>query len=698
MKKAVPTFVNAVIPVLVLLIFPAYLYAQNPVSLSLSVKPAKVRAGEKLTANVAASIGPGWHMYSVTQGAGGPTPTRITVADGGAIESAGAVRGPAPHREMDANFGIMTETYSGSASFSVPLVVDASAQPGGQTLTLNVRYQVCNDTTCLPPKTVKVSTPVEIVPGAAAAVSAAQASPTPDRSPTVTPTPAAADLAADTNKNPNPNANAAIAGAADANAANATGDVSATAGENENTSAGTASVVAPSPTTETYEGSLWSFIWLAMTLGALSLLTPCVFPMIPITVSYFANHSAGDRSKAVKLATVYSLGIVATFTLLGMLLAVLVGAAGINLFAANPWVNVLITAIFLFFAFNLFGAYEIAVPAKVLTRLDAVTRSREGEGGGIVGALLMGLTFTLTSFTCTSPFVGTLLVSASQGAWQMPLAGMLAYSAVFALPFFVLALVPQYISQLPRAGGWMNSVKVAMGFLEVAAAMKFLSNADLVWKWGVFTRDVVLAVWIAIGVILAFYLLGKFQLPHDSKPERIGAFRLTSAVVSLAVSFYLLTGLFGAKLGELESFLPPDLNNTASSRLLGSGKDEPVWITNDYDAALAKAKAENKPVFIDFTGYTCTNCRWMEANMFTKPDVKRELGNYVLVRLYTDGEGEPYEGFQQMQEEQFSTVALPFYAIVKADGEKIGTFPGLARNESEFLLFLKTEREEVFRN
>ena len=357
-------------------------------------------------------------MYSVTQGAGGPTPTRITVADG-AIKSVGAVRGPAPHREMDANFGIMTETYSGAASFSVPLVVNASAQPGTQTLTINVRYQVCNDTTCLPPKTVKVSTPVEIVPGAAAAVSAAQASPTPDRSPTATPTPAVADLAANTNKNSNSNANAAIADAANANAANAanaTGNVLATTGENKDASANTASVVAPAPATEAYEGSLWSFIWLAMTLGALSLLTPCVFPMIPITVSYFTNHSAGHRSKAVKLATVYSAGIIATFTLLGMLLAIFVGAAGINLFAANPWVNVLITAVFLFFAFNLFGAYEIAIPTKVLTKLDALTRSREGEGSGIVGALLMGLTFTLTSFTCTSPFVGTLLVSASQGS------------------------------------------------------------------------------------------------------------------------------------------------------------------------------------------------------------------------------------------------------------------------------------------
>jgi len=392
------------------------------------------------------------------------------------------------------------------------------------------------------------------------------------------------------------------------------------------------------------------------------------------------------------MATVYSLGIIATFTLLGMLLAIFVGAAGINLFAANPWINLLITGIFLFFAFNLFGAYEITIPSGVLTKLDSLTRSSEGEGSGIVGALLMGLTFTLTSFTCTSPFVGTILVSASQGDWQMPLLGMLAFSTVFALPFFVLALVPQWASQLPRAGGWMNSIKVAMGFLEVAAAMKFISNVDLVWKWGIFTRDVVLAVWIAIAIILAIYLLGKFQLSHDSKPERIGALRLTSAIVSLAVAFYLITGLFGAKLGELEAFLPPDLSNSSSSSFRGGG-EKLQWIKDDYEGALAKAKTENKRVFVDFTGYTCTNCRWMEANVFTKPEVEAELRKFILSSLYTDGDGEIYEKQQQMEQDMFGTVALPFYAVLDVNGKTVATFPGLTRNVPEFVDFLKKAQE-----
>ncbi len=238
----------------------------------------------------------------------------------------------------------------------------------------------------------------------------------------------------------------------------------------------------------------------------------------------------------------------------------------------------------------------------------------------------------------------------------------------------------------------MNSVKVAMGFLEVAAAMKFLSNVDLIWRWGIFTRSFVLAIWIAIGIILAIYLLGKFQLPHDTKPERIGAFRLMSAILSLAISFYLLTGLFGARLGELESFLPPE-TETSRNFFNKSEAEKLVWLDNDYEAALRKAKAENKLVFVDFTGYTCTNCRWMEANIFPKKEVEAEMSKFVLARLYTDGDGEIYERQQQFQEKTFQTVALPFYAIMDGNGKTVSTFPGLTRNVNEFVDFLRKAEE-----
>ena len=614
-----------------IIFLPLIASAQDPTKWSLANAPdsAKFSIDDSFNFEMRVKIEPGWHLYGLDQPSGGPIATTIKPSP----ESPFTVRdikSPKPQIKPDPNFivdgkPLETRFFENQATFDISAV---STLPGDLSqVAFDVRFQLCNDTFCLPPRTKRISFAGEedVKKAVGSQQSASQQTAVSNRQP--------ANLV---------------------NSANS-------------------------------DNSLWGFLWLAVTLGALSLLTPCVFPMIPITVSYFTNHSSGSRAKAVRLATVYSIGIIATFTLLGMLLAIFVGAAGINLFAANPWINLLITGIFLFFAFNLFGAYEITIPSSILTRLDSMTRSHEGEGSGVIGALLMGLTFTLTSFTCTSPFVGTILVSASQGNWQMPLIGMLAFSTVFAIPFFILALVPQWVSQLPRAGGWMNSVKVAMGFLEVAAAMKFISNVDLVWKWGIFTRDVVLAIWIAIGIILSLYLLGKFQLSHDSKPERIGAVRLISAIMSLAISFYLITGLFGAKLGEIEAFLPPDLKAEAAKTASG----ESSWIVNDYPAALAKAKAENKRVFVDFTGYTCTNCRWMEANIFPKPEVAVEMNKYILARLYTDGDGELYEKQQQMEQDMFGTVALPYYAIFDADGKAVSTFPGLTRNTAEFVDFLK---------
>ncbi len=609
---------------------------QNPTKWSLEsdMRGSELEPGREFNVTLRAEVEPGWHLYAPDQEPGGPIATTIKAAESTPFEIADAITFPEPKAEPDPNFivdgkPLVTKFFTDRAEFSVPM--RATAAGSADDIALDVRFQLCNDTLCLPPRTKRVT----------------------------------------------------FAGEQDVRRVG--GTTTATPSEPP------AGPIAYGQNAQSADGDMWAFIWLAITLGALSLLTPCVFPMIPITVSYFTNHASGSRTKAMRLATIYSLGIIATFTLLGMLLAIFVGAAGINLFAANPWVNILIAGIFLFFAFNLFGAYEITIPSGLLTKLDSFTRSREGEGSGVVGALLMGLTFTLTSFTCTSPFVGTILVAASQGDWQKPLLGMLAFATVFALPFFILALVPQWASQLPRAGGWMNSVKVSMGFLEVAAAMKFISNVDLVWKWGIFTRDVVIAFWVAIGIILTMYLLGRFQLSHDSKPERIGAFRLASAIICLAVSFYLVTGLFGAKLGELEAFLPPDLNNT-STRMLGTG-DELQWMKNDYEGALARAKAENKRVFVDFTGYTCTNCRWMEANMFPRPEVANELKNFVLVSLYTDGEGELYERQQAMEQEMFGTVALPFYAVITPDGRPIATFPGLTRDPLEFVDFLKKAQE-----
>lgn len=641
--------------------------AQNPVSVTMSVTPTSVPAGGKATARISASIDAPWKMYSITQGAGGPIPTRITFGDG--PFKMGGVSGPRPKVAMDPNFQMNTETYTGSPAFSVPFTVNADAPEGEQTLNVNFRYQVCNDTVCLPPKTIKLVSSVMIGPAKAGGTPTPSASPTPSPTGSPSASPTASPLA---NANVDTNATTAI----DTNS-NAAG----------NTASNSNSAVARPAEGNINNQPIWGFIWLAITFGALSLLTPCVFPMIPITVSYFTKHRSDSRLGSIRDAGIYALGIILTFTALGILLAVLFGAAGINRFAANPYINLLITGIFLMFAFSLLGAYNLGVPASILTKLDGLTRSK--ESGKFIGLLLMGLTFSLTSFTCTAPLVGTILVSAAQGDLFYPIVGMLAFSGVFALPFFILALAPNLLHSLPRSGSWMNSVKVVMGFLEIGAALKFLSNVDLVWGWGIFNREVVIAGWIGLSVLIVLYLLGVYKFSHDSDDNRIGLVRVLNAFIFATLTFYLLTGLFGSRLGEIESFLPPMKQTAATSSGGQTANGELLWITNDYQAALKQAKTENKRIFIDYTGYTCTNCRWMEANMFPLPAVKAELEKFVRVKLFTDGEGEPYEGFQRMQEQRFGTVALPLYAIVSPNDEIIARFEGLTRNEGEFVAFLQ---------
>jgi len=658
---------------------------QNPVSLSMSVSPTTIPAGGKGTARINASISGDWKMYSITQGAGGPIPTRITLGDG--PFKMGSISGTRPKVAFDPNFKINTETYSRSASFSVPFTVADDAQSGEQTFTASIRYQVCNDSVCLPPKSVRLTAPVVI----SAASARTESSPSPSPTPSSTATPSQSNVnKGDANVNANASGNSNQNTEPQLANPDAVNPVPIA-----NTDSDPNVAVVPSGTiVRTAESDLsskpvWGFIWLAMTFGALSLLTPCVFPMIPITVSYFTKHGSETHLGAIRDALIYALGIILTFTGLGVALALLFGAAGINRFAANPYTNLLITAIFLLFAFSLLGAYNLGVPSGLLTKLDGMTRSK--SVGKTFALLLMGLTFSLTSFTCTVPLVGVILVAAAQGELVYPIIGMLAFSSVFALPFFVLAIAPRLMHSLPRAGSWMNSVKVVMGFLEIGAALKFLSNVDLVWGWNIFTREVVIAGWIALSILIFLYLLGVFRFSHDSEDTRIGLVRVLNAFLFGTLTFYLITGLFGSRLGEIESFLPPAKESVSGRSSAGSIDDELAWITNDYAAAVKQAKDENKNIFIDFTGYTCTNCRWMEANMFPQPAIRTELERYVRVKLFTDGEGDPYEGFQKMQEERFGTVALPLYAIVTPDERIIGRFEGLTRDQNEFAEFLKKQ-------
>jgi thiol:disulfide interchange protein len=597
--------------------------AESPVKWSAQNPVGPVRAGGQFEVRIDAAIESGYHMYSATQPPP-PIATRFKLISEGPFEIAGTVRQSTPKTGFDPNFEIQTETFADAAEFRLPIKAAGSARPGEYEIKIQAYFQVCNDKICLPPKGVPVTARVQVVAG-----------------------------------EPPATASTADAGTAA-----------------ELTPAGTAAEVR-----QARASGFLPFLWLAMTMGALSLATPCVFPMIPITVSYFTKSAETSRASGLRLALVYCFGIIFTFTGLGLGLAAFLGATGINQFAANPWVNLLITAVFVGFALNLFGLYQIGIPASVLTRL-----TKMGSGSGYASALLMGLTFTLTSFTCTVPFVGTVLVATSQGDWLWPALGMLGFSVVFAAPFFVLALLPRMLVALPKSGGWLNSVKVTMGFLEVAAAMKFISNVDLVWRWHIFTREVVLSVWLAICVLTASYLLGRFRLPHDTPMEHLGVLRMTASMCFLAIGFYLFTGLMGASLGEIDAFLPPRTAGGFTLTSAGHGQ-EITWNTN-LDAALAQARQENKLVFIDFTGYTCTNCRWMEANIFTLPAVISSLQKYVRVQLFTDGEGKEYEENQRYQKEKFGTVALPLYAILDGQGNKVDTFPGMTRNAAEFERFL----------
>lgn len=451
-------------------------------------------------------------------------------------------------------------------------------------------------------------------------------------------------------------------------------------------------------------GLTLGFLALAAGAGAVSLLTPCVFPMLPITVSYFIERSPSRPARARAIADIASFGagIVGTFTALGVVVAAVFGAAGLARFAANAWVNLAMAAVFFLLALNLLGFLTVQVPPALLTRLDAASR-RSGISRA-AGAFVMGVLFSLTSFTCTAPFVGTLLVVAAGGEWRLPLAGMLVYALVFALPFVLLAVVPRWLARLPRAGAWMMALKGATGFVELAAAVKFLANADMVWGWNILTHDVVLGAWVLLALALAFYLLGAFRLPHEPPREAVrtitssagaipipGVARGSAALAALAAGMWLATGLGGTALGSLEAFLPPPGGVVPTSRLTAV-PGELQWKLNDLPGALAVARQERRRVFIDFTGYTCTNCRWMERNMFTRPEIRAALGSFVLARLFTDGDGPVYERQQLLEQRQFGTIALPLYAVVDANGRTIETFAGLTRSPREFLAFLERAR------
>jgi len=579
-----------------------------------------VRTGEVVNVTVTTQMDPGWHIYAIHNVPEGPIPSSIKVR-GESVAKVGLVKEPAPIVKYDEGFELVTPYHEGKINFTVPVLLKSNLDPGDINLDVIVGYQACNDMMCYPPKEVSEQAIVTIEPGE------------PRKEHMI--------LSSDGNSSDLINLDEAIA------------------------------------------KGFWSFVLLSLSMGFLALLTPCVFPMIPITVSFFTHQGEIEGRNPVKQATVYALGIIITFAILGLLLAAFIGASGANQIAANPWINLFIGGLFIYFALSLFGMYEIQLP-QFLRQASVKNESR----GGYIGILFMALTFTLTSFTCTVQFLGLLLVAAAQGQWFWPALGMIIFATAFATPFFFLALFPQYLAKMPKSGGWLNSVKVVMGFLEFAAAFKFLSNTDLVWGWGFFTHNVVLIVWTVLSLLTGIYLIGKIRLPHDSPLETISIPRMLISMFFLSFALYLGTGLLGRPIhGLIYSYLPPKVElETGGVLTNGSAQESHHWITN-LDEGLNEANRVQKPVFVDFTGYTCTNCRWMEANVFTDPRVKEKFEHFVLVQLFTDG-GDNYREKQQYEIDRFGTAALPYYVILTPEDEVIAEFPGLTRDINEFVKFL----------
>ena len=596
---------------------------ESPVTLSAKAE-SSVRAGEVVNIIVTAEMDAEWKIYALRDQGEGPIATRVVVT-GEIIEASGLVWEDEPVEKYDDGFLTMTRTHQGGAIFKAPILVKSDLSPGKYNLSVNVLFQVCNASLCYPPKEEVLTIAVTVEGGTARD----------DRTDMVLVTEVFDNFG-------NINLDAAI------------------------------------------DEGFFSFVILAFSMGLLALLTPCVFPMIPITVSFFTHQGETGEGKPIINAIIYTLGIIATFSILGIILALTLGASGANQLAANPWVNIFIAALFIYFALSLFGMYEIELPSA----LRQYSLKQEGRGG-VMGTLFMAVTFTLTSFTCTVQFVGLLLVAASQGQWFWPMIGMVVFSAAFALPFFFLALFPQYLAKMPKSGAWLNSVKVVMGFLELAAAFKFISNTDLVWGWGFFSHNTVLAVWAVLMLLTGIYLLGKIQLPHDSPLSSISVPRLMLSTAFLTFGLYLTSGLFGQKIhGLIYSYLPPIVESESGAVQTNGASmaEEFNWYRN-LDEGLAEARATGKSVFIDFTGYTCTNCRWMEANTFTKAEVKHRFSEMILVQLYTDG-GPNHRENQQYEIDRFGTAALPFYVILSPDDVVITTFPGMTRSLDDFLDFL----------
>jgi thiol:disulfide interchange protein len=587
--------------------------AQQHVAWTISVEPAAIAPGGAATVRIDATIDPGWHLYAPSSPAGIPATFTLEPV---AVAAITHLYQTAPKRAFDPTFNSQTETFEGSASFELTVKTRPDAPAGTTTLEIAARFQTCNDNTCVPGRW-SGTVNLQVDPAAKASIIAVPAG--------------------------------LIA----------------------------VKLSAPQDAPSQKPAQSWTlFLLTAFGFGLASLFTPCCFPMVPITMSYFLNRQFGRRD-AIRQAVVFCLGIIVLFSGLGLVITALLGPVGVVQLGASPWVNGFIAALFVVFSLSLLGAFEITIPSSVLTRLNQAS-----GGGGFAGTLLMGLTYSLASFACVGPFVGTLLAASVSSGGLRPLVGMVTFSTGMALPFFFLALFPAVIKKMPRSGGWLARVKIVMGFVILAASLKYLSAVDQTLGLAWLTRERFLAAWIVLFAMAGFYLLGLLRLEGVKPDEPLRLGRLAVGVGFLIFAVSLIPGMSGGKLGDLDAYVPTPTQTTAGNRA------GPVWLKDQYQQALEQARREGKLVFLNFTGVACANCHWMEANMLPRPEIAAALERFVLVELFTDRTDAASEANEKLEETRFATVAEPFYAIVRPDETVVATFEGRTTNAQEFLAFL----------
>jgi thiol:disulfide interchange protein len=627
---------------------------------------------------ITAKIEKGWHVYSQFIEDGGPIPTSFKFTSSKDYRLKGKVS-EMPNAEVafDKNFDMKIAWHKDKVDFRQRIVLNASHTVVSGVL----EYMVCNDQKCLPPAEVEFSIPVS---AAGAPIDVVTAS--------VDSNSIKEDAAAASNSSV----------------------------KNDTVQTKTLDIIPMGST----DGSLWGIFIAGFIGGLAAFFMPCIYPMIPLTVSFFTKKS-GSRAKGIQSAIIYGLSIIVVYVALGLLITLIFGASALNEAASSATFNLLFFAALLVFGISFLGAFEITLPSSIVNKMD-----EKSNQSGFVGLFFMAFTLALVSFSCTGPIIGTLLVEAvSKGSYLGPAIGMLGFSSALAIPFTLFAIFPSWLKEMPKSGGWLNTVKVSLGFLEIALAFKFLSNVDLAYHWDILNRDVFLAVWIIIFGFWGLYLLGKIRLSHDSDSGFLSLPRLFFSMLVLGFTIYMIPGLWGAPLKPLSAWLPPQTTQdfdlysnrtpvTSTSRASGkkySGLFHAPHGLNafyDYEEGLAYAKEVNKPILIDFTGWSCVNCRKMEASVWPDGGVlKRLKEEYVLISLYVDdktelNESEKYtsafsgkkiktigQKWSDFQASKFGTNSQPYYVIADHNGKPLVTPQAFNLNIDNYIQFLDSGKQ-----